>query len=63
MRECVHRLKILFNPVRRARRLVAVDETVVKRHSVNHYSEIITIYASVERRIARALGVHVIHRY
>jgi len=54
----------LFRPEIRCRRLVAVDETVVKRCGVNHYlwaaldvdsGEVIAIYASEERSLARAL--------
>lgn len=55
VRRWFHRLKTLFKPMRKVRRLVAVDETVVKRYGVNHYlwaaidvdsGEIIALYAS-----------------
>ncbi|MEM3081624.1 MAG: DDE-type integrase/transposase/recombinase [Nitrososphaerota archaeon] len=64
VREWSHRLKSVFKPGRRARRLVAVDETVERRFGDRAYvwsaidvdtGEIIAVYASKGRSILNAL--------
>lgn len=65
VRDWVHRVSSPFNPSRKSRRIVAVDETVVKVNGHRSYvwsaidvesKEILAVYASRGRSIPNALA-------